>query len=216
MSTTAAFTAASPAASPAPAPGASPGRRLLSTVAVFALAFGAAVVLLPSAQRLGWLPGGAPAGAAQPGWPDTAATSGAPVWVAPPLPSRPPLAWQGAAPAAQPLPVQVAAPAARWRTTLWMGGQAYPLRSGSMALPTGASFHVELASLPAGEVAVYAVNGRGEGSGQPLWAARVAAGGSAWSPALRLDGLRGLETLHVVHRGADGTRRTERLRLWHL
>lgn len=181
--------------------------RWLSALLVFALTFGAAAALFTGLQRGGWLgsshaagPGAAvPPVVSLPAW--RAADDGAADWTA-----------------VAPAPVVMPAPAGAlpWTTTLWMGRQAYPLRAGSLALPSGATFQVELARLPAGEVRVFALNPQGHGALTPLWTARVAGGGTVRSPTLRLVGTRGLETLHVEHRDTRGRLRTERVQVWHL
>jgi len=79
--------------------------------------------------------------------------------------------------------------------------------TGASALPSGARFQLVLNPTHAGRVEIYAVNAAGEGSKQPLWTGWVPANSEFHTPVMRLEGMRGVETLNVAllavrdHRG---------------
>ena len=74
-----------------------------------------------------------------------------------------------------------------------------------MALRSGSRFEIGLRSNQNGNVEVSAINPQGKTS--RIWDARLQAGQYQRTPALRLDGTTGQETLHIVFKGdgADAT-----------
>lgn len=89
--------------------------------------------------------------------------------------------------------------------------------SGRIALPSGSRFQLSLTADRGGIVEVHAINPAGETQGTPVWSSTIDAGQRLETPALRLTGERGLETLRVVLRQPGGRVVGERqLQLWHL
>ncbi len=106
--------------------------------------------------------------------------------------------------------------AASLRTALLVDGVAEPVTTDQLALPAGSRFRVRVTSGDSALVEVHAVNPRGIASQGPLWRGTVAAGQSVFTPGLRLDGTRGMETLRVVrHSLVDGTTTEQQVQIWH-
>lgn len=121
---------------------------------------------------------------------------------APPTVQLPPPPLVVAAPApVVPAPAPAAAPLA---VAVLLGDRAYDITDAPIALGTDSRFRLRIGSAVAGRFDVHAINPDGVATATPLWGGRIAAGGRATSPALRLEGTRGIETLRIVLRPADG------------
>lgn len=98
------------------------------------------------------------------------------------------------------LPVASAAVTPSVQASLWSHGVKRAQAGERLALASGERFQLRMQAQRSGWVRVVGINA--EGSATELWRTELSAGEDAWSPALRLQGLRGVETLRVI--GADG------------
>jgi len=94
---------------------------------------------------------------------------------------------------------QVAAP--RLDTAVVIGGSRFD-NPEQLALPSDSVFTLSLQSDHGGRAEVYAINPEGQSS--RLWSGHLQAGQPQHTPALRLQGMRGNETLRIVFK-AEGT-----------
>lgn len=110
----------------------------------------------------------------------------------------------------------VAAAPARVATQLVVAGTAHPADAWPVALPSGTRLQVRLTPNRSGRLELHAINPQGEHSGQALWTTAATAGRTVQSPALRLQGQRGMETLQVVLRHDNGSvLLRDEVQLWH-
>lgn len=102
--------------------------------------------------------------------------------------------------------------------TVWVvhAGQDIAVSGDNIILPTGARFAVKVQSNVDGELAFFTINPDGVSSNQALWRSEVQAGRAVSGPGLRLQGTRGLETLRVIVRPANGGDQIEQhVQIWH-
>jgi hypothetical protein len=90
------------------------------------------------------------------------------------------------------------------RAAMIVDGEAHDAEDGPLVLEDGRRFHVSMRAGRQGVLEVHAIAPDGYRAGVPLWATPVDAGQRVATPTLRLEGLRGLETLGVVLRGQEG------------
>jgi len=83
-----------------------------------------------------------------------------------------------------------------FKASLWIDGQLRAHTGERLALASGAAFRLKLEGQRSGWVQVMATNP--DGVTQALWRIHVAEGDTAWTPVMRLQGVRGMETLRVV------------------
>lgn len=101
--------------------------------------------------------------------------------------------------------------------TLLVGGVEHDPSTGPIALPDGTRFQVRLRPERDSVLEIVPVNPMGEVSPAPLWMSRVSARVTATTPLLRLEGMRGYETLVVVQRDLQGRVISEKaVRILHL
>jgi hypothetical protein len=98
-----------------------------------------------------------------------------------------------------PVNQQVLAP--RLSASVIVGGSRFDSPE-QLALPTDSVFELSLGSNHSGEAQVYAINPEGQAS--HIWSGHLQAGQDQRTPKLRLEGMRGLETLRIVFK-ADHT-----------
>lgn len=121
---------------------------------------------------------------------------------------------QGSAQAAQSGP---APRPMRMDAAVLVGGQVHSAEAGRIALPAGTRFELRVSANQSGRLEVYAVNPQGIQAAEPLWSTPMDGDAPVSSPALRLDGTRGLETLKLVLRGSAGeVLARKQLQIWHL
>ncbi len=108
------------------------------------------------------------------------------------------------------------APHPRVATALLVGGRAHPADAGPVALPSGTRLQVRMTPNRSGRLELHAINPLGHYEGAALWASPATAGSTVYSPPLRLQGERGMETLRVVLRSPQGdVLLQEEMQLWH-
>ena len=84
-----------------------------------------------------------------------------------------------------------------------------------LALPSNSRFEIGLRSSQNGNVEVFAINPQGQTS--QLWSARLQAGQDQRTPALRLQGQRGNETLQIVFKpDAAGEDMVKKIEILHV
>jgi hypothetical protein len=90
---------------------------------------------------------------------------------------------------------QVTAPVARLSAAVIVDGNRID-DTESVALPSNSVFSLRLQADHGGAVTVYAINPQGRSS--PVWSGRLQTGQALDTPPMRLQGVRGLETLRMV------------------
>lgn len=90
---------------------------------------------------------------------------------------------------------QVAAPTARLTATVIVGGNRID-NTESLALHSNSVFSLRLQADYGGAVTVFAINPQGRSS--PVWSGRLQTGRALDTPPMRLQGVRGVETLRMV------------------
>lgn len=108
-------------------------------------------------------------------------------------------------------------PVAQVDAALLVGGAVHQASQGRLALPTGTRFQIRLVASRSGTLELYAVNPSGASSSEPLWTGAAQAGTEVLTPALRLEGTQGLETLRVVLKvPGQGVVALRKIQVWHL
>jgi hypothetical protein len=80
---------------------------------------------------------------------------------------------------------------------LVIGNTEHSLDDGQIALPTGTKFQIKLRSAQAGLLSIYAINPDGKRSKEAIWSGVIEASGTITTPVVRLDGVKGQETIAV-------------------
>ena len=95
-------------------------------------------------------------------------------------------------------------------------GGVHDSANGRVGLVGAGRFKLKVSSNSDGALELHAINPDGSASPAPLWSAQVRAGRPVVTPVLRLEGLRGLETLRLVLRvNGQGIAAQREVQIWH-
>lgn len=111
-------------------------------------------------------------------------------------------------------PVQAVAAIQSW---LLLGEREHLLGQGQIALPSGSRFQIRVQSAHAGQLSIRAINAQGMVSASPLWQGTVTAGQTIATNTLRVEGVKGQETVLIELLPSNGGPvLTQTAYLWHL
>ncbi|MES3022147.1 MAG: hypothetical protein V4857_11270 [Pseudomonadota bacterium] len=137
--------------------------------------------------------------------------------LAPATPAKPAAASTGDAALAQQAAARNASAGASLDTAVLVAGARHDARDGRIALPSGTRFQLRVISSREGQLEMYAVTPDGRSDSQPVWSGKVGAGVAVITPALRLEGARGLETMNLVLRApGQEVAAHSTVEIWHL